>query len=199
MIRISHFVKSTKVLGPGSRFCIWFQGCNKRCNGCINEEGQDINGGFDIKLNDLFEKIKNENSITGITISGGEPFLQKDKLLEFINIIKKETKLDIMIYSGYLYEDLINDSISKEILSKIDIFVDGEYIESKNEDQLYRGSSNQNIYILSEKYKSFETMIKSSNNRNIEFQVLDNEELFMVGIPPKGFYDEFINKIRERI
>lgn len=199
MPRISHYVKKTKVLGPGNRFCIWFQGCEKRCDGCINKDGQDIKGGIFIDNSILMNLLRADNSITGVTISGGEPFLQGAELLDLVRRIKEETALDIMIYTGYTFENLIVNEIYKRILGYIDILVDGEYDEVLNNNELYRGSSNQKIHFITNKYKSYEDKINRSKSRNIEFQSTGEDDLIMIGIPPKDFYEEFIKLIKKEV
>ena len=199
-IRISHYEKSTQVLGPGTRFVIWFQGCNKKCHGCINPEGRKLTGGYEIEVSDLIDILLNTENINGITISGGEPFLQLTGLNELINGVKLRTKLDIMLFSGYKYEEIIcwNEVIDiKKFFSKVDIFVDGEYVEELNENQMFRGSENQNIYCFTSKYAEFKEQILNSHNRNIEFAIDEESNSFMMGIPPKGFYKEFLKQIEK--
>ena len=104
-MKVSYIAK-TSVLGPGKRCAIWMQGCNKRCKGCINPEGQDLKGGYEISINTLLDKIFSFDEITGVTISGGEPFIQYNELLNLINGIKKSSDLDVMLYSGYTLEEI---------------------------------------------------------------------------------------------
>lgn len=194
---ISHISKQTTVLGPGKRFVIWFQGCEKRCEGCINPAGQEIGKGIFIEVDELIEIIKNQKDIVGITISGGEPFLQVNELRKVINKIKSETNLDIMLYSGYLFQELV-PKYGVDFFELIDIFIDGEYVEELNNDSIYRGSDNQKIYFFTNKYKKFKDQIISCKNRNIEFELNQCNELFLIGIPPKGFYQKLLDKITER-
>ena len=193
---ISHFSEKTSVLGPGERFAVWFQGCSKSCPGCINPEGQKIGTGFYITVDELIKKIKKQDGIRGVTISGGEPFLQAEELNSFVTKIKKETDLDIMLYSGYLFEELV-EKYGKEFFEQIDIFVDGEYIEDLNNNNMYRGSENQQVYFFTEKYKKYSEKILRIKNRNIQFELNGENELFLIGIPPKGFYEKMLMKIIE--
>lgn len=200
MMRISHYINCTKVLGPGKRFVIWFQGCRKRCPNCINPDGQKADGGSFVSVEDLFSEIIEEKDIQGVTISGGEPFLQFDQLRKLVEKIREKTKLDIMLYSGYTLEELCEQLGCKTIklfLQNIDIFIDGEYIEKLDTGSMYRGSDNQNIYFFTEKYRCFKEQLYKAKNREIEFNVRTGDELYMIGIPPKGFYNEFIKKIGE--
>lgn len=197
---IYHYSPCTTVLGPGKRFVIWFQGCKKRCKGCINKEGQMIDKGIKITNEMLLTYIKRADSITGVTISGGEPFLQAEDLIVLIKSIKKETNLDVMVYTGYTYEELVNQhpEYKEEVFPFIDILIDGEYKEELNDNQLYRGSSNQHIYFFTQKYRSFYDKILQSKNRSIEFEMNEENELFMIGIPPKDFYLDFMDHLLER-
>ena len=194
-MKISHMT-TTNTLGPGKRFVIWMQGCKKNCVGCINPEGRNLDGGYKITVEDIMERLSKHPDLVGVTISGGEPFLQFDELQKLIQRIKQETMLDIMLYSGYTLEHLkqmIPDSM--KFFENIDIFVDGEYIQGKNENEMYRGSSNQKIYFFTDRYKAWQEKIMQSKSRNFSFEVKENGEVLFVGIPPKGFYEKFLEKI----
>lgn len=200
MLYINHREKSTKVLGPGLRYVIWVQGCKKDCIGCINPAGRPLDrNGYYISIETLFSEICATPNLTGITISGGEPFLQSEELSKLIYLIKTESQLDIMVYTGYTLAELRrrNNAAVNAILSNIDILVDGEYIEEKNNNTLYRGSDNQVIHFMSKKYLPFKDKIESAHNRNIEFICRNDGELFIIGIPVKGFQKHFINNIWE--
>lgn len=190
---INKIIKNTSVLGPGNRIVIWFQGCNKSCSGCLNIEGQKINAGEFYSNDKLLEIIKSIDNIIGVTISGGEPFLQADELCELVSLIKINTNLDIMLYSGYKFEELYKKYTSN-FFENIDIFIDGEYIEELNDDSMYRGSSNQNIYCFTPKYKQFLSKILKTKNRSVEFEFDEENELFFVGIPPKNFFYKLLEK-----
>ena len=180
-MRISYLSK-TRSLGPGKRFAIWMQGCAKRCKGCINPEGQDLQGGYETDVRKLTDKILENDDIAGITISGGEPFLQYEELLYMIRKIKEMSNLDVMLFSGYE-------------LKLVDIFVDGEYIEERNNNSIYRGSDNQHIYFFTNKYSSYSDEILKNKNREFSFDIKDDGEVFFIGIPPKEFYEKFLIKI----
>lgn len=199
-IRINHYTESTTVLGPGNRFVVWTQGCKKRCKNCINPDGQSLSGGKVIKVNDLVALIAKQKELQGVTISGGEPFLQFPALFELVVKVKSSLGLDIMLYSGYTLDEInamLPEKLCKTFFEFIDIFVDGEYVDALNDNQLFRGSSNQNIYFFTSKYKTFAEKILLSREREFEFTVNADSETFMVGIPPKDFYGEFLKLIEE--
>lgn len=143
-IRIAGKVDDSIVDGPGIRYTIFFQGCPHHCPGCHNPETHDFNGGHFEEIEDIINEIKKNPLLLGVTISGGEPFFQKEELLTLVKEIRK-TNLNIMVYTGYTFENLINsDSITKEILSNIDYLVDGPFIlKERDLELIFRGSRNQ--------------------------------------------------------
>ena len=139
-------------LGPGNRLCIWVSGCEARCKGCANPELWKQLSEQQITVDNLAVMIKKQlkgKKIDGITISGGEPFNQAVeivKLLELLNI-----KGDVLVFSGYLIDEIRKDINKNLLLEKIDVLVDGKYIEEFNDGKSgLRGSSNQQIHILSQ-------------------------------------------------
>ncbi len=195
-MRISHSTV-TECLGPGRRYVIWVQGCMKRCRGCINPEGWDTAGGIEKTTDELFSEICGYEDLTGVTISGGEPFLQAEELLKLIKKIKTDTNLDIMLYSGYSLEELKTaaGTAAEEIFRLTDIFIDGEYIEDLDKGSMYRGSDNQKIYFFTDKYKNYSDKILKSKQRNFSFEVLDSGEVYFIGIPPTDFYKKFLQTL----
>ena len=199
-IRISHYINSTTALGPGKRFVLWMQGCEKKCSRCINPQGQRKTGGILYTKDSMLDIIKKQKNINGVTISGGEPFLQYDSLCALISQIRKETCLDVMVYTGYYLHELIEkygNDIFNYCLCNIDILIDGPYIEKLDMGSMYRGSDNQEIYCFTGRYDSFLNKIKEAKNRDIEFIIDNNSDTYMVGIPEKKFFEKYISKMGE--
>lgn len=197
-IRISHYISETSVLGPGKRFAVWFQGCRKRCPHCIYPKGRGLDGGSLMDVAQLLAEICRQPDINGVTISGGEPFLQYQGLKQLVCGIKNRTSLDIMLYSGYTLQEL-NKRYGQEVMrffQNIDLFIDGEYRWEEDYGSIYRGSDNQNIYFFTERFRPYREQIIQTKNRDIEFAVRQ-EEVYMIGIPPKDFHAKFISKIGE--
>jgi anaerobic ribonucleoside-triphosphate reductase activating protein len=140
--------------GPGVRVSIFVSGCEHFCEGCFKIEAWDFDFGKDYNndINEhLFECINHEY-IRGLTILGGEPLHPRNqsKVLDIVKEFKhRYPDKDLWVYTGYLYEDLIENRIgdfSKEILENIDILVDGPFIiDLKDIGLNFRGSSNQRI------------------------------------------------------
>ena len=146
-LRLFGCVNDSIVDGPGLRYSIFVQGCYHNCLGCHNPESHDVNGGY---LKDIEEILK---EIDENPLSGGEPMLQVEALIELSKEIKKRN-LNIVLYSGYTYEQIINDVNKKRLLELCDMLVDGKFeLEKRSLSLLYRGSSNQRLINVQESLK----------------------------------------------
>lgn len=143
--------------GEGVRTTIFISGCCHNCEGCHNKEAQDFNYGekfTEDKLYEIINYIKERPYIKGITFSGGDPICSSKELIEYVKIIKKElSDVDIWVYTGYNLEDILDKE--KELLSLVDIVVDGKFILSQKSVILpYRGSKNQRIIDIQKSLQS---------------------------------------------
>lgn len=146
--------------GPGVRVSLFVSGCRHHCKGCFNSETWDFHYGqpyTEETENELLEALK-PDYIQGFSLLGGEPFEPENQEV-LTGLLKKirETfpQKDIWCYSGYLYDvDMIPGGkvftpVTEEMLSYIDVLVDGEFIEAQKDISLrFRGSRNQRIIEL---------------------------------------------------
>lgn len=185
-VRIHNMVKRTKVLGPGERTAIWFQGCNRNCKGCMSPTSRPLDGGKLIDSDLIINEVLSEDNIEGITISGGEPFLQIEGLYYILKKIRENSVLGIIIYTGFMLDQLIKMKNIKvdEIVSNLsDLIIDGEYVDELNDGIALRGSSNQKLNFITERYKDFVGMYNEPH-RNAEV-IATEADMFLVGIPEK--------------
>ena len=163
-IRLYGTVNDSIVDGPGIRYVIFTQGCLHHCSGCHNPESHDLSGGYLCDIDDILHEVDQNPLLDGITISGGEPFLQPLALIELISRMKQRN-LHIMIYSGYTYEEILKlDENAKKLLSLCDTLVDGRFIESlKSLQLLYKGSSNQRIIDIQKSLQQQTVVIQKVN------------------------------------
>ena len=105
-IRIAGTVNDSIVDGPGLRFTVFTQGCPQRCIGCHNPETHDLDGGFVVDTAEIIEQMKKNPLLDGVTLSGGEPFLQPTQCIEIAQAAKG-MGLTVWCYTGFKYEDLI--------------------------------------------------------------------------------------------
>ncbi len=150
-LRISGVIDESVVDGPGMRYVLFVQGCPHRCPGCHNPQTHDFEGGTLITVEDALAKIRatldNDPLIDGMTISGGEPMSQAVALVPIAREAKSRN-LDLMIYSGYTYEQLREMAQTDEsigyLLDNADKLVDGPFLMAERDLTLeFRGSRNQ--------------------------------------------------------
>ena len=151
-LRIAGIEPESFVDGPGIRMTIFTQGCHHNCPGCQNPQTHDFNGGHFIDIDEIVSMIDENPLLDGITFSGGDPMDQAEALIPLARIIK-ERGLNLVIFTGYTYERLMELSASRpgffELLSFADILIDGPFIMAKKSLELkFRGSSNQRIIDL---------------------------------------------------
>ena len=145
---IEQIVYPIETLGPGKRIGIWLVGCNRHCPGCSNPELWSRDGWPIIDVEtaaNLVSSIFSENIVDGITISGGEPMEQAAELYQLTKLLAQRTN-DILLYSGYTYEEICCDPIKEAVLDNVAVLIDGRYIKEENEQLILRGSKNQHIY-----------------------------------------------------
>lgn len=186
-IRLYMTQPATKALGPFERFAIWVQGCQKRCPGCISPEAQPTDGGFEISVHELTDEILQMQNIEGITISGGEPFLQQEALCELIDEIRNVRDFGVIVYTGMLFSEIRNTQLAR----RCDLIIDGEYIEALNDDRSLRGSSNQNVICITDRYRDIVCSHYGQAGRKMEL-ILRNGSFHLVGIPSKCVSDMLI-------
>ena len=124
-------------------------------------------------------------SCEGITISGGEPFLQAKALSRLVKGIRERRDYGVIVYSGFTLEELQckEDPDIQEFLDQIDILIDGRYSEQLDDGKPFRGSSNQRILMLTDRYKDvYDDYYVNQKNRNIEIRV-EQDKVIMVGVP----------------
>ena len=136
--------------GEGLRNTIFISGCNHRCKNCHNKQMWNFSFGINFTIDkqmEFIQKCKDNILLDGITISGGDPFYSCRDMIDFLKLYKKEIPYhNIWIYSGFTYEEILNDKEKKELLMLCDVLVDGLYKEELRDITLkFRGSSNQRI------------------------------------------------------
>jgi anaerobic ribonucleoside-triphosphate reductase activating protein len=194
-LNITRFSPQCRVLGPGLRAVLWVQGCPLSCNGCVVPETQPFELNELVGIEELAHRIAQIPEITGITLSGGEPFSQALGLSQLLDFLCKNRSLSAMAYSGFKIEALKRGTSDQlALLERLDILVDGPYIESQHEDLLWRGSRNQRIHFLSPRYKHLQEQVQGTPSCGLEFEVVD-ETMAWSGVPPKGFRAEFDRQI----
>ena len=146
MMRMYGLEQNSYVDGPGIRMAIFFQGCLHKCEGCHNPGSWPMYGGEKVDTNDLMKKMANDPLLDGITLSGGEPFLQPQPALALARFARQKG-LSVWCYTGYTFEQISEwQDNRKTLLQNIDVLVDGPFkLEEKSLDIPWRGSRNQRL------------------------------------------------------
>ena len=149
-IRVLKIIPETMADGPGLRTAVYVAGCKHHCPGCHNPETWDYEGGKEFHP-DLIKEIAEALTANGINrnfcIMGGEPLCPENEFLTMLLIIEIRNlvpNVPIYLWTGYEFEDLLHKGERiKNILSSIDVLIDGPYIEELRDTTLrMRGSSN---------------------------------------------------------
>lgn len=148
--------------GPGIRTTLFVSGCTHNCDGCFNDVQQNFNYGtpFTKETEDEFIKSASNPQIVGVSILGGDPLDQTfdDTLLNLLRRLNREVKKPIWLWSGYSYEEIIEDPKKIQLICEVNVLIDGEFKMKQRDLSLkYRGSANQRVIDI----------VKSINHKEI--------------------------------
>ncbi|MBF0344016.1 MAG: radical SAM protein [Nitrospirae bacterium] len=173
-------------LGVGARVGIWFQGCSIRCKGCLSRHTWQMEDGLKMDVDSVMGEILKHKDAKpdGITISGGEPFDQPDALYPLLVKIREAGFTDIMLYSGYLFDDLM--ARYEYIVGLIDVLIDGRFMQGIETDFVWKGSANQNAHVITHdallriRYNAY---LKRRAERK-KLQIVETQRgIYVIGIP----------------
>ena len=204
-MQIARILYPVKVLGPGNRIGIWVHGCRRACPGCANPELWEPDARKNISIEQIRKmvlSVAEKYPVEGITISGGEPFLQTNELAELVTMLQEYTE-DILIFTGYERRVLLSRKKEKDatryILDSIAVLVDGKYVEEKNDGHPLRGSANQRLYYRDEKVKTkYESYIEEQKREQYAQLFPASDGTIMVGIHRKEFQKKLDEKMQDR-
>ena len=168
-LRIAGTIDDSIVDGPGIRYVIFTQGCPHRCEGCHNPQTHDFAGGREADTDKILSEIFANPLLSGVTLSGGEPFSQAEALLPIAKAVKGRG-LHLMIYTGYLLEELQRMDIpgAESLLALADILVDGPFVLAERDLTLqYRGSANQRVIDMKKSREAGEIVLYQSEYEDL--------------------------------
>lgn len=185
-MQIGKVIYPINSLGIGIRLGIWTKGCNRICPGCSNPELQIFDPSSDIPVKELLQSFE-KYSFDGVTITGGEPFLQAKELSELVKGFINHGIEDILIFSGFTKKELIekHDKDIDYILENIAVLIDGPFDIRKPSNKILIGSTNQKVHFQNEAFKErYESYMK--NNKQVDVFKFNNEVHF-IGVPEPGY------------
>jgi len=180
--------------GPGKRFVLWMQGCKKSCPGCANKNFAAITVKNSFHISNLFKILQQNQTINGISLSGGEPLLQSLPLIPFLKQIQKN-HLSVVCYTGYTLKQLVdqNNPIINTFLNYVDLLIDGDYRHDLPRAGAFRPSSNQKIHFLSNHF-SPESL---KNIPETVFSITD-KKASITGTLPDAIKNKIVKRLGEQ-
>ncbi len=178
----------SRVNGPGLRFVLWTQGCSKGCKNCFNPETWSFEKYKLLTPLEIFELIKN-SSVSGVTITGGDPLEQPEELLELLILLESlNLSNGIILFTGFTIDEINKDFLLRKSLGYIDVLIDGRFEKDQRISRGLRGSENQNIIYFSSKIKEEELNI----DQEVEV-CLEGDIISVTGFPSvdRKFLKEF--------
>lgn len=144
-IRLYGIINDSIVDGEGLRLGVFVQGCPHHCPGCHNLGSHSIEEGTEFSTDAIIAMIDENSLLNGITLSGGEPFMQIEACETLARAAHKRG-LSVWCYTGFTYEEIKAMDGASQLLNEIDVLVDGKFDEKqKSLDLLFKGSKNQRI------------------------------------------------------
>lgn len=144
-MRVYGVVDDSIVDGPGFRLAVFAQGCPHGCPGCHNPESHAPDGGTLRDTDEIVGLIDANPLLDGITLTGGEPFMQSEAYLE-LSRAAHARGLNVWCYTGYEYEQLLEREDARALLDDVDVLVDGPFLLGERSLELrFRGSRNQRV------------------------------------------------------
>jgi len=158
-LKISGIVNDSIVDGPGLRLAVFAQGCLHNCPGCHNPQTHDPSGGYYINIDEIIDKARKNPLLSGITLSGGEPFMQVEAMSELAKKARV-AGLNVIVYTGYTWEELVTNEGFMPLVNAADYIVDGRFeIDKRTLVIPFVGSENQRIVDVKRSFETGEVVI----------------------------------------
>lgn len=156
---------------------------------------RDSAGGYDALVSQLAGLIYSSSDTEGITISGGEPFLQAQKLTHLIRAVRLRRDIGVILYTGFSLEDpdFIKNGPAgaNELIRCCDLIIDGQYKQSLDDDRFGIGSSNQKLNFITDRYREEAERYYSSQRARKAEIILSASQSIMVGVPSERTLELF--------
>ncbi|QIS10496.1 4Fe-4S single cluster domain-containing protein [Nocardia arthritidis] len=190
MLNIAATALATNSLGPGRRAVVWVQGCPFSCRGCIAPEWIPFRTQRLVRPGELAAELLRGPAFDGLTLSGGEPMAQAAGLAELVRHVRGEKDVTVVCFTGFTLRRLRRDPPLPgvaELLSVVDVLIDGQYVVARNDGRGLRGSTNQRVHRLTDRLRDcgydFENRPRSAELR------IDERAVTLIGVPPPGLLE----------
>ncbi len=178
-VRVHATEPRSRANGPGARFVVWMQGCTLGCAGCFNPTTHDAAGGQERDVAELAAEIVSTRGIEGLSLSGGEPLEQPDAALALLDAARA-AGLSTLAFSGYTVDEICAMPLGPRVLEALDVLIDGRYVSQERLASGLRGSANQRIELLTERY----TLEDVEATPVAEIRIGRDGEVVLTGVNP---------------
>ncbi|RHW25417.1 radical SAM protein [Nocardioides immobilis] len=149
-VTLSRIVAPLTALGPGLRVGVWVQGCTIGCSGCASVDTWDPSGGSSLELAEAVDRVARAltDDITGITVTGGEPFQQAPAVAELLTRLREIDPLrnhDVLVFTGYTASRA--ERLGPGLWEQADALVCGPYLPGRGAGGWLRASDNQELVL----------------------------------------------------
>ena len=177
-VRVHATEARSRANGPGSRFVVWMQGCTLGCPGCFNPTTHDASGGREVLVEELAREMK-ESGSEGLSLSGGEPLQQAQGAVALLDAARA-LGMSTLAFSGYTIDEIRALPHGNDVLARLDVLIDGRYVSTERLATGLRGSANQRIQLLTDRYK----LADVEATPVAEIRISTSGELILTGVNP---------------
>jgi len=201
VIRVHAFEPRSRANGPGARFVVWFQGCTLGCPGCFNPTTHESAGGLPVTLEQLVDELTraarggpidrtappsggadgrgHAPPIEGLSLSGGEPLQQPEAARALLDAARA-LGLSTLAFSGYTIDEIRALPGGPDVLARLDVLIDGRYVAGDRLASGLRGSANQRIQLLTDRY----ALADVDTTPVAEIRISPTGDVILTGVDP---------------
>lgn len=176
MIAVHAIEPRSRANGPGARFVVWLQGCTLGCAGCFNP-ATHASGGTRMSVDELVALVP--ANVEGVSLSGGEPLQQAAAIVPLLDAVRARG-LTSLAFSGYTREEIGALPSGPDVLARLDVLIDGRYVAAERLATGLRGSANQRILLLTERYSLADIEATPTG----EIRISPSGEVVLTGVDP---------------
>ena len=152
-LRLHHLEPASRANGPGLRAVLWLQGCTLGCPGCFNPQTHPTNIGRLHSVPQLAAELCGmAQDVEGVTISGGEPLQQMPALTALLELVRRQSNLSVVLFSGYTWQEIEHMPAAPRLLAQVDVLIAGRYQSEQRLASGLIGSTNKTLHFLTARY-----------------------------------------------
>lgn len=181
---LHHIAHPVTSLGPGRRIGVWVAGCHRTCSGCITPQLQPQAAGQEVPVTRLAEHLLGlDPNLDGVTLSGGEPFLQAEALGALLALLQApRPHWSVLVFTGYTLKALNRLAGAKALLDRTDLLVDGPYRHDQPSDHPLAASANQRLIPLTPRGKALSARCEREPRVEANLGVDRQANAWLIGI-----------------